>query len=192
MVMGLGVYPNLGVIDGFASARLGDRQISVRASNALGDDRLEQRVGPISIEVVEPLSSRTRSHGTPLSPPLTWVSGPVGSTAPVVVGRGTSPGPVLPAMVVVVVDVAGVVVVVVEVVVANVVGVAVVGVTPVPTSGPQPISVSVAAASATLRVVRFMRFVPTRVRCFDRCGGAIFHVMARDANRQAWLGSWAI
>jgi len=75
MVMGLGVYPNLGVIDGFASARVGDRQISVRASNALGDDRMEQRVGPISIDVIEPLSTIRFSCDGPAEGPrfdLTW------------------------------------------------------------------------------------------------------------------------
>lgn len=54
-VAGLGVYPALGVIDGFATLRRGDRQVTVRASDALGDDRLDQRVGPLRVEVVEPL-----------------------------------------------------------------------------------------------------------------------------------------
>jgi len=55
LVTGLGVYPNLGVIDAFATVRRGDRQLSVRASDALGDDRMMQAVGPLRIEVVEPL-----------------------------------------------------------------------------------------------------------------------------------------
>lgn len=55
LVTGLGVYPNLGVIDAYATARRGDSQVAVRASDALGGDRLSQRVGPIRIEVIEPL-----------------------------------------------------------------------------------------------------------------------------------------
>ena len=56
LVTGLGVYPNLGVIDAYATVRRGDQQHTVRASDALTDDRMSQRVGPFSIEVIEPLS----------------------------------------------------------------------------------------------------------------------------------------
>jgi hypothetical protein len=55
LVSGLGVYPNLGVIDAYATVRQGDRQVSVRASDALNDDRMRQAVGPFRVEVVEPL-----------------------------------------------------------------------------------------------------------------------------------------
>ncbi len=55
LITGLGVYPNLGVIDAYATLRKGDRQIAVRMSDALGDERLKQRVGPYRIEVIEPL-----------------------------------------------------------------------------------------------------------------------------------------
>jgi hypothetical protein len=55
LVTGLGVYPNLGVIDAYATVRKGDRQWAVRFSDALGTDRLDQRVGPYRIEVLEPL-----------------------------------------------------------------------------------------------------------------------------------------
>lgn len=55
LVTGLGVYPNLGVVDAFATVRRGDVQHTVRMSDALGDDRMAQRVGPYRIEVVEPL-----------------------------------------------------------------------------------------------------------------------------------------
>ena len=55
LVTGLGVYPNLGVIDAFACVRRGDHQHAVRMSDALGDDRIDQQVGPYRIEVVEPL-----------------------------------------------------------------------------------------------------------------------------------------
>src|SRR5215475_2697882 len=46
LITGLGVYPNLGVIDAYATVRRGDRQWAVRFSDALGPDR---------IEVLEPL-----------------------------------------------------------------------------------------------------------------------------------------
>lgn len=56
LVAGLGVYPNLGVIDGFVALRHGDHQVTIRASDALdGHDRLAPEVGPIGIDVVEPL-----------------------------------------------------------------------------------------------------------------------------------------
>ena len=55
LITGLGVYPNLGVIDAYATVRRGDRQWAVRFSDALGDDRRNQRVGPYRIEVIEPL-----------------------------------------------------------------------------------------------------------------------------------------
>ncbi|HKT01865.1 MAG TPA: hypothetical protein VJT31_20250 [Rugosimonospora sp.] len=55
LVTGLGVYPNLGVIDAYATVRKGGRQFAVRFSGALGDERLDQRVGPYRIEVQEPL-----------------------------------------------------------------------------------------------------------------------------------------
>jgi hypothetical protein len=54
-VTGLGVYPNLGVIDAFATVARGQRQTTVRFSDALGADRMLQRVGPYLIEVLEPL-----------------------------------------------------------------------------------------------------------------------------------------
>lgn len=55
LITGLGVYPNLGVIDAYATVRHGDEQITVRCSDALGEDRSKQEVGPYRIEVVEPL-----------------------------------------------------------------------------------------------------------------------------------------
>jgi hypothetical protein len=75
LVTGLGVYPNLGVTDAYATVRRGDRQWTVRCSDALGDERLSPAVGPYRIEVQEPLS-RVRlicdadDHG--LGFDLTW------------------------------------------------------------------------------------------------------------------------
>ncbi|MER5889887.1 hypothetical protein ABT160_39185 [Streptomyces sp. NPDC001941] len=55
LIAGLGVYPNLGVIDAYATVRSGDRIHAVRASDALGDDRMNLSVGPLRIVVDEPL-----------------------------------------------------------------------------------------------------------------------------------------
>jgi hypothetical protein len=53
-ITGMGVYPNLGVIDAYATVRRGDRQWAIRASGARPDDKMLQKVGPYRIEVIEP------------------------------------------------------------------------------------------------------------------------------------------
>ncbi|MFF7950959.1 hypothetical protein [Streptomyces griseorubiginosus] len=56
LILGLGVYPNLGVIDAYATLRLGDTLHAVRASDALRDDaRTDLGVGPLRILVERPL-----------------------------------------------------------------------------------------------------------------------------------------
>ncbi|GAA1088397.1 hypothetical protein [Tsukamurella spumae] len=55
LVLGLGVYPNLGVVDCFAVARYRDDQIVFRASRALGADRTDTVVGPMRLEVLDGL-----------------------------------------------------------------------------------------------------------------------------------------
>ncbi|MCX4821687.1 hypothetical protein OG883_17700 [Streptomyces sp. NBC_01142] len=59
LIAGLGVYPNTGVIDAYATLRLGDRLHAVRASDALADDRMNLSVGPLRITVDEPLRRLT-------------------------------------------------------------------------------------------------------------------------------------
>jgi hypothetical protein len=54
MVMGLGQYPNLGVTDTFVCVRRGELQHVVRASKVLAD-RMDTSIGPIRVEVIEPL-----------------------------------------------------------------------------------------------------------------------------------------
>jgi hypothetical protein len=54
-ISGLGVYPNLGVIDAYATVRRADTQWAVHFSGALHDNRLDQHVGPYRVEVLEPL-----------------------------------------------------------------------------------------------------------------------------------------
>ncbi|MGZ4735845.1 MAG: hypothetical protein ACXV8R_09580, partial [Acidimicrobiia bacterium] len=75
LITGMGIYPNLGVVDAYATLRTGDRQVAVRISDALGHERLEQRVGPYRIEVIEPLEKirlicEASEHG--LAFDLTW------------------------------------------------------------------------------------------------------------------------
>jgi len=53
----MGIYPNIGIIDGAFSATVGGVQHCVRASRPLGAERLDTRVGPISIEIVSPMRS---------------------------------------------------------------------------------------------------------------------------------------
>ncbi|MDG3009062.1 hypothetical protein G4X40_02735 [Rhodococcus sp. D2-41] len=55
LIVGLGQYPNLGVVDGFAVLRRGEDHIVFRASKALGDDRMDVSAGPLRIEVLEGL-----------------------------------------------------------------------------------------------------------------------------------------
>src|SRR5688572_8654032 len=52
----MGVYPNLGIMDAaFSVIADGKTQHTVRASRLLGNDRMDTRVGPISVQTVEPL-----------------------------------------------------------------------------------------------------------------------------------------
>jgi hypothetical protein len=55
LVTGLGYYPNLGVKDACVVLRRGQTQTAVHLSDAIDDDRLDQRVNGYRIEVVEPL-----------------------------------------------------------------------------------------------------------------------------------------
>jgi hypothetical protein len=55
LVTGLGYYPNLGVKDAYVVLRQGDTQTAVHLSDAIDDNRLDQRVGDYRIEVLEPL-----------------------------------------------------------------------------------------------------------------------------------------
>ncbi|MCH5673321.1 hypothetical protein [Streptomyces gilvus] len=73
LIAGLGVYPNVGVIDAYATLRVADTVHAVRASDALGDDRMRLAVGPLRIEVQQPLRRlRLFSDDEALSYDLTW------------------------------------------------------------------------------------------------------------------------
>lgn len=50
-----GIYPHLNIMDGAISIVLDGVQHNVRVSRHLGMERLDLRVGPLSIEVIEPL-----------------------------------------------------------------------------------------------------------------------------------------
>jgi hypothetical protein len=56
LVVAMGAYPNLNIIDAFATVVVGnERQYVVKASRELDGDRSNSSVGPISIEVLEGL-----------------------------------------------------------------------------------------------------------------------------------------
>ncbi|MCI3277416.1 hypothetical protein [Streptomyces cylindrosporus] len=75
LIAGLGVYPNVGVIDAYATLRVGDRLHAVRASDALGEDRMKLAVGPLRIEVREPLRRlRLVCDDDLMSYDLTWTA----------------------------------------------------------------------------------------------------------------------
>ncbi|WP_433656715.1 hypothetical protein ACQPW1_35810 [Nocardia sp. CA-128927] len=73
LITGFGVYPNLGVIDGYAAVRRGDALRTVRFSDALGERGLDLKVGGYRIEVLEPLQRlRVICEHDELSFDLTW------------------------------------------------------------------------------------------------------------------------
>lgn len=73
LVAGLGTYPNLGVRDGFVCLRDGDTQHAFRFSDVLDERSTEQSVGPLSVEVVDPLRSvRLRCETDNVAIDLTW------------------------------------------------------------------------------------------------------------------------
>jgi len=51
----LGVYPNLNIMDAGFTVRIGDVQYNLRASRHLNMERMDIQVGPIRVEVLEPL-----------------------------------------------------------------------------------------------------------------------------------------
>jgi hypothetical protein len=69
----MGIYPNVGIIDAAMSVISGGTQHCVRASRVLGADRLDTRVGPISIEIVRPtLTTRVRLDHAEIKADLTF------------------------------------------------------------------------------------------------------------------------
>lgn len=53
--LAMGAYPNMGVFDAAFSVVRNGKQRCIRASRAIGGDRLNTKAGPISVEVLEPL-----------------------------------------------------------------------------------------------------------------------------------------
>jgi hypothetical protein len=51
----MGIYPHLNIIDASFSVRIGGRQYSLHASRHLHMERMDTHVGPIRVEVIEPL-----------------------------------------------------------------------------------------------------------------------------------------
>lgn len=52
----MGVYPHLNIIDGAVSILKDGKQYSVHLSRPLGMERMDMHVGPLSVEIVEPLN----------------------------------------------------------------------------------------------------------------------------------------
>ena len=78
-MIGIGSYPNLGVMDAFGSVALGDRQYTTRASRDLGSDRMDtSAIGPFHVEVIEGLKKlRVRCdkiEGQAVSFDLLWTA----------------------------------------------------------------------------------------------------------------------
>ncbi len=72
-VCGFGVYPNLGVVDGFFTVRKDDTQTVARFSDALAGRSLETAVGGLRIEVLEPLQQlRITCESDAVSADITW------------------------------------------------------------------------------------------------------------------------
>lgn len=53
----LGVYPALNIMDAAFGLRIGGIQYNIRASRHLGMERMDTQVGPIRVEVIEPLQT---------------------------------------------------------------------------------------------------------------------------------------
>jgi hypothetical protein len=75
LIIGMGQYPNLGVTDAFGCVRHRDLHRVVRASRELGYDRMNTKVGPFRVEVLEGLRRlrvvlEPNRHG--LAFDLTW------------------------------------------------------------------------------------------------------------------------
>ncbi|WP_298282011.1 hypothetical protein [Novosphingobium sp.] len=51
----MGIYPHLNIIDAAFSVRIADRQFNLHASRHLHMERMDTHVGPIRVEVIEPL-----------------------------------------------------------------------------------------------------------------------------------------
>lgn len=73
LVTGLGVYPNLGVVDAFATVRTGDTQVAVRFSDAHDGASTKAEVGGYRVEVIKPLQTlRLVCEHEDLSFDMTW------------------------------------------------------------------------------------------------------------------------
>lgn len=53
--IGFGVYPNQNMIDGWVCGVVGDRQFNMRAARPLKHDRSDLNIGPLKIEIIEPM-----------------------------------------------------------------------------------------------------------------------------------------
>jgi hypothetical protein len=93
LIAGFGTYPNLGVRDAYCCVRVGNRQHVVRASDAMDTDLMRMEVGPVRIEVIEPLKRvRVVCEGDPseVSCDIEWTPAvPIHDEAHHVMRQGT-------------------------------------------------------------------------------------------------------
>ena len=69
----MGIYPNVGIIDAAISVIANGTQHCLRASRALGADRMDTRVGPISVEIIKPArTTRIRVDHAEIKADLTF------------------------------------------------------------------------------------------------------------------------
>ncbi len=75
LIAGVGTYPNLGVRDAFATVRVKDQQFALNLSDALDARSLDQQVGPMKLEVIDPLKSlRLTCTNEHIGIDLTWTA----------------------------------------------------------------------------------------------------------------------
>lgn len=89
---GWGLYPNLGVMDGFVTIAVDGRQHTIRYSDALSPDRMSPTVGPMRIEILQPMQQLrvvVDDPDQPIGCDLTWDGAfPVLAEQPHVMRRG--------------------------------------------------------------------------------------------------------
>ena len=78
-IFGLGQYPNLGVTDAFVDVRIGDEPARRAGVASRSIDRMDTSVGPIRVEVIEPLREAARRRRADRAHASRWTSRGQGS-----------------------------------------------------------------------------------------------------------------
>ena len=75
IIVGMGRYPNMNVLDGFIAVQYEGKQHNVRFSRALRPNLGETKIGAFGIEIVQPLWTSqivVEAGDRPVSAELTW------------------------------------------------------------------------------------------------------------------------